>query len=550
MASFTPINRGSVDISAVNHGPRDRPHGLDSDNLYDIPDEPLQAGFPAPKKRKTSRVTKGRRKSASSSSLKHPWHKGTEKESSQLSTPPNSKKRTSIRSSTQKELFSDAAIGKPIGVLMELTTTQNALKAQKVCVGQTTMDKLASFRYQLPPQLNSVAGYPEKIGHIGAVADEPFLINLSNSHPGSQYMNEPNQDCYNASAADHDDILSTGDEAEQRTSQEGHSLFTELVSGDGFPMDNELAAEMAQTDSEDDFPVDDDFEAEMARLSMPNRLSGENLSQYLKLQSLNDKDLQSGNTGRGHLLRSSLSSHTHVGENNTATNFQSDRQSSPCSVLHLETVPKLVDQPIDRPALLLERHKRSKTGAANLSRANNPPENPAQKFAVADNIGYLPLQQFARPEFPSRVRDRSLINGVSSNIILRTCFRIGEALREGKRCEKNGQDAVIELFARVASSSKDASKPKLLFHFADMFSNPVRLLPAELENCKISYLQETESKMLLNVDGSPPMVRCLGRLKKTIAGRPGWMFHILNIRATDWEEVRWTKGIAGAGMMK
>jgi hypothetical protein len=39
------------------------------------------------------------------------------------------------------------------------------------------------------------------------------------------------------------------------------------------------------------------------------------------------------------------------------------------------------------------------------------------------------------------------------------------------------------------------------------------------------------------------MARCLGRLKRDPRNPAAWLFHIINIRETDWEEIRWTKRI-------
>jgi hypothetical protein len=44
------------------------------------------------------------------------------------------------------------------------------------------------------------------------------------------------------------------------------------------------------------------------------------------------------------------------------------------------------------------------------------------------------------------------------------------------------------------------------------------------------------------------MVRCLGYLKRVVQGM-GWTLHVFNIRQTDWEEIRSTKVVAGAGII-
>jgi len=46
------------------------------------------------------------------------------------------------------------------------------------------------------------------------------------------------------------------------------------------------------------------------------------------------------------------------------------------------------------------------------------------------------------------------------------------------------------------------------------------------------------------------LARCLGRLKRDSKSETGWMLHIANIRMTDWEEIRWTRRIVSAGLVK
>jgi hypothetical protein len=76
-----------------------------------------------------------------------------------------------------------------------------------------------------------------------------------------------------------------------------------------------------------------------------------------------------------------------------------------------------------------------------------------------------------------------------------------------------------------------------------------------LENVAVSRLQDMKSKALLTAGGvrygesEGQMVRVLGQLRRVLVG-VGWVLHVSQIRETDWEEVRWTKGIAGAGEVK
>jgi hypothetical protein len=573
LKSFTPINKGLVIMSAASDSVKTRSRGLDSDMLFDLPDEPLSAPLASKKRRKTSK-TLARPKKTPSSVLAHPWQKVTGRECSQLSTASDSKKMSSKRSSTQAEQFSSAGITKSIRGPMKLITTEDALKAKSVSLGQTTMEKLASFRFRPTPQClpydeaygitDSMEGVVEEsekaqgLRHDAISYEEENPYHVFNDHGPTSHMEE---DIYIIS---HDQDLTSHNEEglhqefddpgpTSRSQENSFHVFDEatvldhdddmkMLGGEEIRISQRGAAPIVQPDSEDEFPVDDDLETEMAQLSMPDNV-------YESLYSVRNENLQSSDTESVRFQLSSPTSHTLVGDNNAASNNRSVSESSVDSVLYRGTVPRPLDDAGDWPSVH-EEHYRASTGEEYPAGAVPSPEILGQMISLVESDERSPLKPFARPGFPSKVLDRSPITGVSSNIILRTCFRIGEALREAALCEGLGQDAIIELFARVMDSSHYITPSKLYFEFADLFHDRPPFIRGTLENNKISSLQETESRMLLGVNGPAPMVRCLGRLKRVITGPPGWMLHIINIRPTDWEEVRWTRQIAGAGMMK
>ncbi|PMD18830.1 hypothetical protein NA56DRAFT_221817 [Hyaloscypha hepaticicola] len=170
-------------------------------------------------------------------------------------------------------------------------------------------------------------------------------------------------------------------------------------------------------------------------------------------------------------------------------------------------------------------------------------------WVLDDSHEYRPLQPFARPDFPILARDRSPVTGVSALTFLRVCFRIGELFKEGARCEALKQDAVIELFARVTFSSREAGTNKQHFQFADLWHDRPPFPNGVLFNYRTSGLVESESKALLGADEGT-LARCLGRLKRDSKSETGWMLHIANIRMTDWEEIKWTKRIVSADLVK
>ncbi|KAG9246629.1 hypothetical protein BJ878DRAFT_387015, partial [Calycina marina] len=148
---------------------------------------------------------------------------------------------------------------------------------------------------------------------------------------------------------------------------------------------------------------------------------------------------------------------------------------------------------------------------------------------------------FIRPPFPSLVMDRCPINGLCAQSFLRTCFRIGEMYQAGSKCAAQKLDAIIELFARVNFSSREPGTSKQHFQFMDLWHDRAPYPNGILSSYRTSGLAESESRIFLSRDDKK-MARVLGRLKRDIKNA-SWVLHIINIRPTDWEEIRWTKRI-------
>ncbi|KAG4411991.1 hypothetical protein IFR04_014878 [Cadophora malorum] len=172
-----------------------------------------------------------------------------------------------------------------------------------------------------------------------------------------------------------------------------------------------------------------------------------------------------------------------------------------------------------------------------------------EEIKLDDSHDYKPLQPFARPDFPSVVLDRCPIIGVSAQSFLRVCFRVGEMFREGARCHDLKQDAVIELFARVTFSSREPGTTKQHFQFADLWHDRPPFPNGILANYKTSGLAESESRTFIGAE-EHLMARCIGRMRRGSKNSTGWLMDIINIRPTDWEEIKWTKKIVSAGLVK
>jgi len=163
------------------------------------------------------------------------------------------------------------------------------------------------------------------------------------------------------------------------------------------------------------------------------------------------------------------------------------------------------------------------------------------RSVVDNNYEYQPLKPFIRPPFPILIMDRCPINGLSMQSFLRTCFRIGEMYQIGSKYDAMKLDAVIELFARVNFSSREPGTTKQHFQFMDLWHERAPFPNGVLESYRTTGLVESESKVFLSGDDKK-MARILGRLKRDVKNT-FWFIQIINIRTTDWEEIRWTKRI-------
>ena len=157
---------------------------------------------------------------------------------------------------------------------------------------------------------------------------------------------------------------------------------------------------------------------------------------------------------------------------------------------------------------------------------------------------------FIRPPFPSPVRDRSPITGLSNRTVLRTCFRIGEALNAAAVASRTNVDAIIELYARVVTSSREVSGGcKQSFQFADLFTNKPPYLCGTYTLWKGVELWDFDSRGLVGEPGRGKMVRVLGRIKRKepVQGQGvGVEMVVLSVWEVDWEDVGVAKGIVCA----
>jgi len=150
---------------------------------------------------------------------------------------------------------------------------------------------------------------------------------------------------------------------------------------------------------------------------------------------------------------------------------------------------------------------------------------------------------FLRPPFPKPIRDRSPILGLTNRMILRTCFRVGEALNAGAAAIRTNTDAVIELYARIVHSEREVNKGyKQSLQFGDLFTDKPPYLGATYSLWKGVPLWDHDSRAFVGNGGKGKMCRAVGRIKRSEQGK-GCEMVVLSIWEVDWEDVGVAKGV-------
>ncbi|KAI5866254.1 hypothetical protein GGS23DRAFT_377298 [Durotheca rogersii] len=151
------------------------------------------------------------------------------------------------------------------------------------------------------------------------------------------------------------------------------------------------------------------------------------------------------------------------------------------------------------------------------------------------------LRPFVRPPFPEKVRDGSAILGLSSNTVLRTCFRVGEMINQSVRCLTRQHDAVFELFARVTYSNRENLERRQHFQFVDLFKDQRPYPAGILTGWRVGGRLDRQSAAFLPVKAEPRICRCLCRPKRDPKAATGLILTIISIREADWTQIRWAK---------
>jgi hypothetical protein len=161
-----------------------------------------------------------------------------------------------------------------------------------------------------------------------------------------------------------------------------------------------------------------------------------------------------------------------------------------------------------------------------------------QRMAEPSTSTRSPGKPIVRGLPPRPCGQRSPIAGLSASTVLRTCFRIGEALKYGSSAVRNDRDTVIELYARVIASNRDGAKQ--VFTFADIFHDHPPYVEGFYELWKGVDLWDLDSCAFLGDRVNGGLCRCMCRMRQTDGD---WKLQILSIWSATYEDVAHVKGI-------
>ncbi|KAI0553800.1 hypothetical protein F4679DRAFT_528135 [Xylaria curta] len=154
-----------------------------------------------------------------------------------------------------------------------------------------------------------------------------------------------------------------------------------------------------------------------------------------------------------------------------------------------------------------------------------------------------PLTAFVRPPFPDKVRDRPSVPGMSSDTLLRTCFRIDMMIKQTAHCHNHKQDVVFELYARVTYSSRETLARKQHFQFVDLYEDQEPYPAAVLSNWRMGSQLDKDSSAFLDTSSGPRVCWCMCKPMRDSKAAIGWIYKVLNIREIDREQLHWAKRI-------
>lgn len=167
-----------------------------------------------------------------------------------------------------------------------------------------------------------------------------------------------------------------------------------------------------------------------------------------------------------------------------------------------------------------------------------PPPKPIAAHEIGFNPDGSPLP-FVRPPFPKGLRVSSPVQGLQTRPVLRTVFRVGEAINAASTASRKSLNATVELYARVVRSSRTDFKQHFLF--ADLFTDKPPHLQGTYGVWKGVELWEQDADVFLGHDNRGKMCRVVGTVKIKESGRPH--MSVLSIWECSYEDIGTAKGI-------
>lgn len=168
---------------------------------------------------------------------------------------------------------------------------------------------------------------------------------------------------------------------------------------------------------------------------------------------------------------------------------------------------------------------------------------PVDDLKTKQATGVKPV---VRTPFPRPILDRSPLFGASSGTMLRTCFRIGEALKEGSASARSNNNVIVELYARVTSSHREGRKQHFVLH--DLYHDRPPYLEGICQLWNQSKLWELDTRSFLTAgkQSEGVMCRAIARMKRREgADGKGWLLEVLSIWQASWEDIDFIAGICG-----
>lgn len=162
----------------------------------------------------------------------------------------------------------------------------------------------------------------------------------------------------------------------------------------------------------------------------------------------------------------------------------------------------------------------------------------ADVFTLAVNMLVPSQNPIVRSQSRTPALDRSPVVGLTSDEIIRTCFRIGEALNSGCNAARINRSLVVELYARVVCSHREGSRQH--FVFADLFHNHPPYLTGSYEHWKGVELWDYDCATFLGSSGRGRLCRCVARMRRE--GQT-WSLFIMSIWEATWDDINHVHGI-------